>query len=131
MIEGKIRDVCYALNDEGRYTSALSMGWDPKNEAIKMAWEEIFEQANEIRKEIIKGKLSPVAFYMKLNAMDISILSGYSGIPVRKVKKHLQMKHFLRLKPGEKEKYAGSFNISVSELDDIDKIKTMKLAHED
>jgi hypothetical protein len=28
--EGKIRDVCYAVDDNGNYTRVLSLGWEPK-----------------------------------------------------------------------------------------------------
>jgi ATP-dependent 26S proteasome regulatory subunit len=47
MIKGKIRDVCYALDKDGHYTSALSMGWKPKNEAIKLAWEQVYEHTED------------------------------------------------------------------------------------
>lgn len=131
MVEGRIRDLCYVVNEDGHYTSVLSMGWKPKNEAIRLAWEEVYEQAEETRRQVIAGKLSPVAFYMGLNLMDVSILSSYTNIPRRKVKKHLQMKHFLRLSPEWLDRYAEALNLKREELVSIERIQKMELKHED
>ena len=49
MIKGKIRDLCYAVDKDGRYTSTLSMGWKPKNEAIQLAWDQVYEHLEECR----------------------------------------------------------------------------------
>jgi len=49
MIRGKIRDLCYVVDKDGHYTSTLSMGWKPKNEAIKLAWEQIFEHVEDTK----------------------------------------------------------------------------------
>ena len=81
LIEGKIRDVCYVVDKDGHYTSVLSKGWTPKNEAIKLAWDRIYEHAEEIRRQVLEGKLSPIALYMEINIMDIIILADYMGIP--------------------------------------------------
>jgi hypothetical protein len=129
--EGKIRDVCYAVDDKGNYTKVLSLGWEPKNEAIKLSWELIYTRVENIRKEVINGHLSPIAFYMELNVMDVSILADYTGIPKRKVKKHLKMKRFLELRTEVLQQYAKTFNITVEELKDIEKIKSFKFNNED
>jgi hypothetical protein len=131
MIEGKIRDVCYVVDQNGRYTSTLSMGWKPKNEAIRLAWAEIYKQAEETRRQVLSGELSPIALYMKLNVMDVKMLSGYSGIPRRLVKRHLQMKYFIQLSPDMLQKYADALNMSPEDLVDIHKIREMNLDHED
>ena len=51
------------------------------------------------RKQVLAGILSPLAFYMELNIMDVSILAGYTGISKWKVRRHLKMKNFKKLKP--------------------------------
>jgi hypothetical protein len=63
--EGKVRDVCYATDEEGKYTQVLSVGWDPKNEAIRQAWDQIHAKAEKVRQKVLKGKLSPLAFHME------------------------------------------------------------------
>ena len=130
MIDGRISDLNYAVDEHGKYVSRQSRGWQPKNEAMTMAWDVVFERAEESRKHIISGELSPLAFYMELNVMDPSILSGYTGIPKWKVKRHLKMKNFRKIKPEIAEKYAEVFGITRLELEDIERIRTMVLKHE-
>lgn len=131
LIEGKIRDVCYVVDKDGHYTRALSKGWTPKNEAIKLAWDRIYEHAEEIRRQVLEGKLSPIAFYMEINVMDIIILADYMGIPKRKVRKHLQMKGFSKLTQELLSRYAEVLNISPAELVDIKRIREIAIVHED
>jgi hypothetical protein len=131
LIEGKIRDLCYVVDKDGHYTKALSKGWQPKNEAIKLAWNQIFEHADKIRNKVLAGILSPIAFYMELNIMDINILANYTGIPRRKVRKHLFMKGFRKLTPDQISRYADALNITPDELVNIERIREKVLRHED
>jgi len=131
MIKGKIRDVCYAVDKDGHYTSTLSMGWAPKNEAIKLAWEQVYEQVEETRKQVLAGKFSPIAFYMELNIMDVSILASYIGISKWMVRKHLKMKHFNKLRPELLSKYADVLNITAAELVNTERIREIEIIHED
>ena len=113
---GKVRDLCYAVDEKGDYTTVLSLGWEPKNEAMKQAWSEIEEQLKNIKIEIQKGIKSPVAYYMVKSAMDIKILSKYTGISKRKIRKHLLYGGFIKLKKTELENYAKTFNIEYHQL---------------
>jgi hypothetical protein len=125
--EGKIRDVCYAIDENGQYTKVLSLGWEPKNEAIKLSWDVVYKRVEEVRNEVMAGKLSPIAFYMELNVMDVSIVSAYTGIPKRKVRKHLKMKKFQELIPIVLQQYATTFNVTVDELKDLEKIQQFSI----
>jgi hypothetical protein len=131
MIEGKIRDLCYAVDSEGNYTTTLSKGWAPKNEAIRLAWELVFEHAEATRQEVLEGKLSPIAFYMELNLMDTAILASYAGIPLRRVRKHLHMKGFNKLGPETISHYERVLKIQPGDLLNRDKIRDIVFRHED
>jgi hypothetical protein len=131
LIEGKIRDVCYVVDKDGHYTRALSKGWTPKNEAIKLAWSQIYEHAEEKRRQVLDGKLSPIAFYMELNIMNIALLANYVEIPKRKVRKHLRMKGFKSLTPELLARYADALNITPTELVDTERIREIVILHED
>jgi len=131
MIKGKIRDLCYAVDKDGRYTSTLSMGWKPKNEALNQAWEQVYEKVEEKRQGVLKGKLSPIAFYMELNLMNPAILADYIGIAKWRVRKHLKMKNFKKLKPELLEKYAGVLNVTPEELTDPERIRSIVITHGD
>lgn len=123
LIEGKVSDLNYVVDGEGHYTSTKSIGWKPKNEAMKLAWDQVYEQAEKIKIQILEGKLSPIALYMELNVMDVAILAAYMGIPKRKVRKHLKMEEFRKLPESTINQYAGVFNMTPGELVDIERIR--------
>jgi len=131
LVKGKISDLNYAVDQDGSYTSKRSQGWEPKNEAMGLAWEMVYERAENARSLVLSGKLSPLAFFMELNIMDVSILAGYAGLSKWKVKRHLKIKPFSRLSPSLLLKYAQIFNVTPAELTDMNKIREMKLKHED
>lgn len=53
-----IRDVNYAVDDEGRYQAVMSDGWAPKNEALELALDEDDDKEARSRMELQK----PAAF---------------------------------------------------------------------
>ena len=130
LIEGRISDLNYVVDENGKYTSRQSSGWQPKNEAMSMAWDIVHEKTSGARQQVLAGVLSPVKFYMELNLMDINILSGYTGISKWRIRRHLKMKFFRKIHPLYLEKYAQAFNIGVSELTDMDKIRDFEIKHE-
>jgi hypothetical protein len=123
--EGKVRDLCYAVDEDGNYKQVLSIGWNPKNEAMKLALQLVDEQVEKTRLDVIEGKLSPLAYYMEKNIMDVKLVSEYTGIPKRKIRKHLSPESFSKLNPSEIEKYAQVFNITKEDLLNIEKIKNL------
>ena len=113
---GKVRDVCYATDENGNYTQVLSLGWDPKNEAIRMAWEQVNKKAEIVRVDVKRGKLSPLAFHMEKNMMNVSLLSEYTGFTRLKIKRHLKPKGFNKLGDSELKVYAEALKIKADEL---------------
>jgi N-acetylmuramoyl-L-alanine amidase CwlA len=129
--EGRISDLAYAVDEGGHYRSMRSSGWSPKNEALEMTWDLVYERAEKARVEVLAGRLSPIAYYMELNLMDVKILADYVGLSKWKVKKHLTMRKFKTLNAALIEKYASAFNITPGELLDIDKLNNATPRHED
>ncbi|MBP1670228.1 MAG: hypothetical protein H6Q21_2594 [Bacteroidetes bacterium] len=130
LIEGRMSDLYYVVDDKGHYTKVLSKGWAPKNDAIRLAWERIYEKAEEIRQQILSGILSPIALYMELNVMDVNILASYTGLSRRRVRKHLKMKGFRKLTPELVQTYAGALNLTPDELMDMERIRGIEIRHE-
>ena len=118
-ISEDIQVVSYATGEDGRYVKVGSRGWEPINVANGLAWEQIAETIQATVAEIDRGKQSPLAFYMVLNQMDVSLLSHYTGFFKWQVRRHLKPRIFARLKPVIKEKYADLFKISISELEHV------------
>jgi len=110
------REVCYVKNDEGKYETALSKGWDVKKQALDSAWEEVNERVEGARKAVANGEKSPVYYFMELRLMDLSVLSGYTGIFPFFIKRHFKPSVFKGLSERKLEKYARAFDITVGEL---------------
>jgi hypothetical protein len=68
---------------------------------------------------------------MELKLMDIKILSGYTGISKWRIRRHLKMRNFLKMRPGFLEKYAIAFQLTPAELNDVNRIKEVEIKHED
>ena len=116
LMEGRFEDVCYALDENGNYVAVLSKGWKPKTDAMLQAWEVVHEKVEQVRQDVLAGKVSPIAYYMEKNIMDVSLLADYAGLSRWKVKKHLKPGRFARLKEDILQRYADIFEISVAEL---------------
>lgn len=114
-----IRDLTYAIDEEGRYTSIFSDGWDVKNDLLGIVWDEIMEECEPVRQRVLAKELSPIAYHMKKNLQDVGMLAAYSGIPKRKIKKHLQYEAFIKLDEKTLQQYADALRISVEELKQV------------
>jgi hypothetical protein len=106
----------YAVDEQGRYVQVQSAGCESVNITNSQAWEVINKQIEEAKKHVIAGKLSPLAFYMAVNQMDIRLLSQYVGMFKWRVRRHLKPKVFAGLNPSIIQRYAKVFNISVGQL---------------
>ncbi|MCD4715810.1 MAG: hypothetical protein K8R45_03600 [Desulfobacterales bacterium] len=116
MITDDLREICYAVDENGSYILAKSAGWEPKNIANDQAWSLIEEEISQTVKKIKAGKLSPLAFHMAKNQMNVSLLSKYVGFNRLRVKLHLKPSVFRKLKPSILKRYGRIFDIEVEEL---------------
>ncbi len=118
MMQGKFREPVYSLDKDGNYTTVKSVGWNPKNEVMQEAWDVANEKIEDVKQKVIAGKLSPIAYYLEKNLMDVSLLANYMGLWRWTVKKHLKPKNFKKLSDEVLEKYAEVFDITKEELTD-------------
>ncbi len=123
MMRGIFKEPVYSVDEDGNYTTVRSVGWDPKNAVMQQAWDNINEKVEVIRQRVLEGELSPVAFYMEQQIMDVGLLSKYMGLWKWKVKKHLKQKHFEKLPEDIIRKYPDIFDLTPAELKDIELIK--------
>jgi hypothetical protein len=114
--EGLLEDVYYVLDDDGNYTVVGSTGWQPKTDAMLQAWEVIHEKVEQVRQQVLAGELSPIAYYMEKNLMDVKLLSEYTDLPKRKVRKHLKPDRFNQLDDKILARYAETLGITVETL---------------
>ena len=116
LLEGRTRELCYALNDNGEYVQVLSSGWEPKNIALQQAWSVIDDQVREALERVRAGEISPLAIFMARGQFDLNLLSDTTDIPKRKIRAHLKPEGFSGLDLRTLEKYADAFNLTVDEI---------------
>ncbi|MFB3386130.1 hypothetical protein [Flavobacterium sp. LAR06] len=111
-----LKELVYATDENGNYTTALSTGWEPKAIALSNAIDDIKERAEEAKLKVQSGELSPICYYMELNKMDLTILAGYVDMWKWRVKRHFKPAIFAKLNDKTLQKYADAFDISIAEL---------------
>ena len=118
-ILGNWHVVCYATDENGEYMRSQSAGWEPTNIANGIAWEFIQEEIANVMEKVKKGELSPLAYHMQKNLMDVKILSQYAGFSSWKVKRHLKPRFFNSLDESVLQRYAAVFNMTVEQLKEV------------
>jgi len=114
---GKItKEICYATDDSGKYTTQLSNGWDVKATALDTAWQNVEERIAAAKQKVLNNEASPILFFMEKALMDVEILAGYTGFWQWQVKRHLKPDGFQHLSVKKMQKYAEIFNVSIHDL---------------
>ena len=119
--KSNFKDLYYAVDDNGNYTTATSTGWDPKKIASDNAMQEIKERTERAKTRVINGETSPIEYFMEMHKMDLSILSSYVGIWKWRVRRHFRPSIFKKLPQRTLKKYADAFDISIDQLKTITK----------
>ena len=114
---GKITgEICYAVDDSGKYTTTLSNGWEIKTSALDVAWKDVQKRIELAKQKVENREASPILFFMDLRVMDIPIVAAYTGFWKWQVKKHLRYDVFEKLSESKLAKYASLFEVSAAEL---------------
>ena len=113
---GDLKELCYAVDQDGRYVLVESAGWEPANIANIQAWETIHADVADVLAGIRAGKLSPLAYHMVRHQMDSKLLAAYAGLFAWQVRRHRKPGPFRRLKSGLIRRYAAIFRISPEDL---------------
>ena len=65
------REVVYATDSAGNYTTELSTGWEVKAKALDVAWEDIAERIENARQKVLNNEASPLLYFMELRLMTL------------------------------------------------------------
>jgi hypothetical protein len=110
------KEICYAVDDSGKYVTELSRGWEIKATALGVAWKDIEARVDAAREKVLKGEASPLLYFMELRLMDMGILSDYTGFWKWTIKRHLKPSVFQKMSLKNLEKYAEAFDVSIENL---------------
>lgn len=114
--KANIKDMVYAVDENGDYVTELSTGWNPKTIALDNAIKQIEERITAAKVRVLNNESSPLEYYMEVNKMDLPILASYVGIWKWRVKRHFKPSVFKKLNQKTLEKYADVFDISIEDL---------------
>jgi hypothetical protein len=115
-LENVTRELCYVKNEEGKYTTDLSSGWEVKKDALDVAWNDIHERVEQARIAVKNGVKSPIYYFMELRLMDFPVLCGYTGFWKMTIQRHMKPNAFRKLSEKRLLKYAKAFDITMEEL---------------
>jgi len=118
------KEMCYAVDDTGKYVTELSTGWEIKATALSVAWKDIEERVAAAKQKVLDNKASPILYFMELRLMDVAIVAAYTGFWKWQISNHLKPDVFKKMSDKKLRKYAEAFNISVEDL------KTMQVHEE-
>src|SRR5580658_2363705 len=117
---GKVtKEVCYATDEKGKYTTELSQGWEVKTGALDVAWQDIAERVATAKAKVLRQEASPLLYFMELKLMDIGVLAGYTGFWKGQVRRHLRPAVFKKLSERKRRRYAEVFEVSVTDLNSL------------
>lgn len=114
--KNNVRELLYATDEQGNYTTALSKGWEPKSIALSNAMDDISERMELAKADFKAGKSSPIAYFMEASKMDLGILASYVGMWQWRVKRHFKPSVFAGLSDKILQKYADAFDIDINQL---------------
>ncbi len=118
------KEVCYAVDESGKYVTALSNGWEVKESALDITWKDIDEHIAAARQKVLNNEVSPVAFFIEYRLMDMATVAAYTGFWQWQIKRHMKPEVFNKLSEKKLQKYAAAFNVTLQQL------KTLEV-HED
>ncbi|MGE8340504.1 MAG: hypothetical protein ACN6OI_05680 [Flavobacterium sp.] len=116
LTKNNVKELLYATDENGNYTTTLSTGWEPKTIALSNSIDEINERIADAKQQVLNGEVSPIVYFMEFNKMDLNILSSYVGFWKWRVKRHFKPSVFATLSDKILQKYADTFGISIEEL---------------
>jgi hypothetical protein len=116
LTKNNVKELLYATDENGNYTTTLSTGWEPKTIALSNSIDEINERIADARQQVVNGEVSPIVYFMEVNKMDLTILASYVGFWKWRVKRHFKPSVFAKLNDKILQKYADTFEVSIEEL---------------
>ncbi|WLD23828.1 hypothetical protein NU10_00065 [Flavobacterium dauae] len=112
----KSNELVYAVDDDGKFVSVQSTGWEAKTVVQHENLEVLDQRIKQALNNVKAGIVSPIVYFMELNRMDWQTLAAYVGKWTFFVKRHSKPNIFKKLSTKTLQKYADAFGISLNDL---------------
>jgi hypothetical protein len=119
----RFRITHYTMEENGQYSHLLKSDWGARDPIVNQSWDIVKERIRTAKEKVLKGEISPIAYYMEKCLTDVGTLAKYTGMAKWRVKRHMKIKVFSKLKEETMKRYADFFEITVEELKDIEHLK--------
>ena len=106
----------YARDDNGRFTTAPSSGWEAEEVVLRQAIAEYDEARFEALSRVRQGLASPLEYHMYNRRMDITLLAQSTGICKWRVRRHLRPGVFRKLSDRVLGRYQQALDLTAAEL---------------
>ena len=113
---GGEKKALYALDENGRYTTATTTGWEVEEIVLLDALADYDRKAEEARQRVLKNRTSPIEYFMYIRRMDLTTLAQAMGLFKWQVKRHLKPEIFRKLHEPVLRQYADLFRIPIRAL---------------
>jgi hypothetical protein len=107
--------VMYAEKDDGTYGTVESGSYLIEND-LQDFWVKMEHIEQMMRIRLQNKEISPIHYFMVIEGLTPAELASRSGISAGRVKKHLTVKGFERIRASELLRYANVYNIPVANL---------------
>lgn len=113
---GGKKKALYALDENGRYTTATTTGWEVEEIVLLDALADYDRKAEEARQRVLKNRTSPIEYFMYIRRMDLTTLAQAMGLFKWQVKRHLKPEIFRKLHEPVLRQYADLLRIPIRAL---------------
>jgi hypothetical protein len=113
---GGKKKALYALDENGRYTTATTTGWEVEEIVLLDALADYDRKAEEARQRVLNNRTSPIEYFMYIRRMDLTTLAQAMGLFKWQVKRHLKPEIFRKLNEPVLRQYADLFRIPIRAL---------------
>ncbi|HOY30393.1 MAG TPA: hypothetical protein PKW80_00810 [Bacteroidales bacterium] len=114
--EKKYKTLVYTPGKNGTYIAMISEGGEPENIAHRQARDAINESAENIKKRVIAGELSPIAYYMAKYQYSLRRLANLTGLTKKDIRKHIKPADFAKIDSKTLEIYAQAFKTPAEQI---------------
>ena len=114
-----IKKAVYATDTKGNYVAIASDGWEVEEIVTSQAVEEFERLAKDALLKVQNKEISPLAYHMVKNRMDLALLAQTTGFFKWTIKRDFKVEKFATMSEKRALIYAEVMGITVDELRSI------------